>query len=364
MLIPLLAASLALEPRTHETADVEDWAGLDREMARLSAYEDPEDGAFGIETILRFSYATSRDLRFPFTQNHHLGGFLFDNLRLRFTGEYADFGWHVETESSAGVLGGTGTTMILDAFVTKDVVDWVEVVVGQFRAPYAWSGLQDIEDTLFINRSTAGDQTGTPAQRQKGLMVKADYEFLHSWTALTNGADGAGDDPRLTSRLTLVALGDSLRMVEGARGRTPDDGAYLALGAATVIDTALDEHFRVGFDAVGGFGPVLAHVEHMHQLNDPALGNNANAQHFSATISGAVHERVEVAARYQQLNEKVRGPAGTPFLGTLLNTRQFQFGVNYYHNDAIKLQANFSTAEVHSPGTDTEIFSIGATVSI
>ena len=356
----LLTAALVLGTSTQAPSDPsEDWAGLDRELERLAAAYQEEQDAFGVEAIVRFSYATSRSnaLRIP-PSNHPLGGFIFDNLRLRFGGEYEGFGWRIETESSAGVLGGTGATVILDAYVTKKIIDWIEVVVGQFRAPYAWSGLQDIEDVLFINRTTPGALT---AIRDQGVMVKMDYDFIHSWTAVTNGVDGTGDDTRLTSRLTLVALGDELRVGEGARGA---EGPYLALGAAAAIDPALDESFRTGYDIVGGYGPIMAHVEHIHQLNDPVIGNNANAQQFSATISGSPHEKVELAARYQQLNEKVRGPAGTPFLGTLLNTRQFQFGVNYYHNDAVKLQANWSTAEISDPGTDTDIFSIGATVSI
>ena len=355
----LLTAALVLGTGTQTpSAPTEDWAGLDRELERLSAAYEEEQSSFGVEAIVRFSYLTSksRALRVP-PRNHRLGGFIFDNLRLRFRGEYEGFGWHVETESSAGIFG-TGATVVLDAYVKKQIIDWIEVVVGQFRTPYAWSGLQDIEDTLFINRTTPGALT---AIRDQGVMIKADYEFIHSWTAVTNGVDGAGDDTQLTSRLTLVALGDELRTVEGARGA---EGPYLALGAAAAIDPSLDEHFRTGFDIVGGYGPVMAHVEHIHQLNNPALGNNANAQQFSATISGSPHEKLELAARYQQLNEKVRGPSGTPFVGTLLNTRQFQFGLNYYHNEAVKLQVNWSTAEVHQPGVDTDIFSIGATVSI
>ena len=359
----LFPLALALAAGFEPAPENEDWAGLDRELERLTAAFPQDESNVNFDIILRFSYAWSNDIQVPApTSTHNLGGFLFDNLRLRFSGEVEGFGWFIETESSAGVFG-TGAELILDAFASREFLDSVEhsfeVVAGQFRLPYAWSGLQFVEDLLFINRTTVGAIT---ALRDQGVMVRGHYDNrVHAAAAVSNGADGAGDELRAAGRLTFVPLGEGLRNVEGARGAS--DEPYLALGAATIIDENLDSRPRVGFDAVFTMGPVAAHVEHFHQLNDPVLGNNANAQQFSATVSGLVHPKVELAARYQQLNDKARVSANPADIGRRLNTRQWQFGTNYYASDAVKVQLNVSTAQVSGPGRDTEIISLGTTMS-
>lgn len=356
----LLALTPALVPNgtTHDRGvEAEGWQSFDRRVAGLTASRASRasraslgraQDAPHLNAIIRTSAASSDDIM---VGGGDFGGFLLESVRIQLRGSVDEFDYFLQTESAPGA------SAILDAQVSHQAHEHVRVTAGQFRMPFLWSSLVNIDDLVMIGRTAAGS---TSVLRDIGVMFDGDWDRFHWYAALHNAADGPADSLGITARATMDVLGEGGRMVEGAYG-APED-AQLTLGIATqVVEDSSSDGDAAALDLVYANGPWATHMEWVHNRNRPSvLGNQANATNFGVTVSHRFHEDWEAAIRYETLNDRdVLGGSGVD-----IDTHGVILGLNrYFEGHDAKLQLNISDISADAPGSDTQIIAIGLTVA-
>lgn len=359
MLCTTLGTLIAITPTLvangsgHDRAvEAESWHSFDREVARLSATPGTSlvrgRSTYEINAMIRTSAASSDDIM---VGAGDFGGFLLESVRFQLRGTVDDFEYFIQTESAPGA------SALLDAQVSHQAHEHVRVTAGQFRLPFLWSSLVNIDDLVMIGRTAAGS---TNVLRDIGVMFDGGWDRFHWYAAVHDAADGPADSLGITARATMDVLGEGARMVEGAYG-APDE-AQLTLGIATqVVEDSASDGDAAAIDLVYANGPWATHMEWVHNRNRPmVLGNQANATNFGVTVSHRFHEDWEAAIRYETLNDRdVLGGSGVD-----IDTHGVILGLNrYFEGHDAKLQLNISDVSADAPGSDTQIFAIGLTVA-
>ena len=174
-----------------------------------------------------------------------------------------------------------GTANLNDLFAASDDITGT---IGAFRAPLSTSGLRNVDDQFFVNRSIIGNATSA---RQAGAMLNGAFEDqLSWWIAVQNGVDGTDDEHQISARGTFDFMGNGhgAGATEGSYGGSDDMNGSVGVsfgddggGAAPVgadldgAEAGADLSAAVG-DAAGDGLRVLRLVEEEVRQQRVALG--------------------------------------------------------------------------------------------
>ena len=336
----------------------EEWLRLDRELERLelAAAEDAAAGP-AFSGVLRTAYYGSADIHPGGAGN--LGGFILDLARLQVDGQVHDWRYSLEYEAASGV------PTLLQAYVSRQVNEHVNATVGQFRLPFLWSSVNDIDRLLFLPRTTPGALTNPVDVGDQGIMADGALDRFHWYLGVSNSVDGPGTDVAVTARVDFNALGEGGRMTEGAWGAPEDTYLTIGVGAQLVEESDTDGD-AFGADVLFVMDRFSAHAEFAHNRDTPQIpvvGDRADSDNLGVTLSYLFHPQWEAAIRYEALGDRDVAAPPVPPSGDDIDTRTVYIGLNHYlqGHDA-KFQINFADGQADPPGSDTQIFSIGFTV--
>jgi len=307
--------------------------------------------------VLRTAYYASDDIQ-P-VSGADMGGFLVDLARLQVDGQVHGWRYSLEYEAASGV------PTLLQAFVSHQVNEHVNATVGQFRLPFLWSSVTDIDRLLFLPRTTPGALSNPLDAGDQGIMADGAFDRFHWYLGLTNSVDGVGDDLALTARVDFHALGEGGRMIEGAWDAPEETYLTIGVGTQQVEDSDTDGD-AFGADVLFVKDRFSAHAEFVHNRDTPQVpqvGTRADSDNLGVTLSYLFHPQWEAAIRYEALGNRDLAAPPIPPSGDDIDTRTVYIGLNHYlqGHDA-KFQINFADGQADPPGSDTQIFSIGFTV--
>lgn len=138
-------------------------------------------------TIKIFGYLQPE---FDYTLNdENESEFKFKRARIGVRGKvYEDFSYYFTLETSPFV-SGTGSVVLLDAFVTYDKYTWATASMGSFKQPFGLEVTTACHNLSTIDRSIVSNQLVAP-QRDYGLMLLGGnkYTKLNYAVALMNGS--------------------------------------------------------------------------------------------------------------------------------------------------------------------------------
>lgn len=249
--------------------------------------------------------------------------------------------------------GDVGSFEVRDAWVRADLGSGLHVYAGKYKCPLVASANVDYGSLIMIDRTRVGQLFSGAGAYQPGAAITFDDERFHAKLAFQNGADGVVDAYGVVARAEYK-LGGGAAYREGAYGAGDDWAATFGVG-----------YFNDG-SQVGGadFGSAIAldmyttvnafslHAEVLdmdEELATKAVGNaSEDAMPFSATVGYLFRENMELALRYQDLDND----GDTTLIGA---------GYNYYlsGHDA-KLQFNVSQFDENDE--DGLLFQIGLAV--
>lgn len=175
-------------------------------------------------------------------------GFSTPNVRLRANGSNAGYGFNIEYD--------VRNSAVLDANVTFPIGD-ITGTMGWFRAPLASSGLRNVDDQFFVNRSIIGNATSA---RQAGAMLNGAFEDqLDWWLAVQNGTDGLTDEHQISARASFNFMGNGLGATEGAYGGSEDMNGTVSVSFGD--DGGFADGGYFGIDAGVATGDYWASIE-------------------------------------------------------------------------------------------------------
>ena len=152
---------------------------------------DGDDGATASDSIskkiIMFGYLQP-EFNYTFNDDNE-STFRFRRARVGMRGEvYENFFYYFSLETSPFV-SGTGSVVLLDAFVSYRKYNWAKMSVGSFKQPFSLEVTTACHKLTTISRSIVADQLVAP-QRDYGLMVFGGNKFtkFNYAVALMNGS--------------------------------------------------------------------------------------------------------------------------------------------------------------------------------
>jgi hypothetical protein len=295
-----------------------EWSGLDRELNNLASSLNTAPTA-GVSTtaFLRTDFASiDKDI---VGSADDLRAFSVDNARVNFDADCgAGYSMHVSLDAAGGAAG------LIDAYGKFKIGDMVTGTMGQFRAPFLWTGALD-ENHLIFNDPIGHGRTfnGLLASgRDKGVMLGGNFEQFGWQAALQNGADGPAKDFKYALRGTFTAQGKGVAMQEGAYNSPDEMNLVVGVGFEDFDsgNTVLDKSTAFGADVVLTQGQLYAQAEIANYSEDAFVQGGVKATPWDLTVAYMVSPNTwEVAGRF----ENVDSPG---------NEKHFGVGVNYYAN--------------------------------
>ncbi len=342
-----LLASLALaggEPAN-------DYTLLERDLGLLETQLNAaQSSAVNIGYLLRSSYATSSDDLYEPAAGQDLGGFRMQDASLWFQGYVGGYEVFIRADASDATdwppIGGgqPGAMNVRDAWAKAPITEGVNFYFGNFRCPVVNSGMLDEGKLLMIDRTRIGQFFDV---YQAGAAVVADFDAFHVKLAAQNGGDGAADELGLVVRAEYK-VGEGAKHREGALGA---EGLDATLGLGYFEDGGMGNEFDAFIaDAYATFDQFSLHAEVVDMGGDLAamtVGNagGESATPYTATLGYRIDEQLEVALRYQDLDDTN-------------DTTQIGGGLNYYvAGHAAKWQLNVS--QYDNSATDGLLIQVG-----
>jgi phosphate-selective porin len=251
-------------------------------------------------------------------------------MRVALSGDLAPkIGWVFSLEAA-------GSPHLRDAHVTLRLVDWANVRFGQFYQPFSLDRLTSTSRLEVIDRAPVTERIALT--RDPGLMVFNARPFFGWLTYFLDVSNGTGmnvadnnDAKEVTARVVLaprVLRGISVG-VNGSTGEQPSGTRN-----RTGVDVSIDKRtFKVAVEA----------------LREESDGTGPDRDGFYLLGVYRIHPRqvtshfrmLELAARYTSLDDPSGARPATPIRSFVPEqTREFQFGGNYYVNRNVRLMAN------------------------
>lgn len=288
---------------------------LDRELESLATSLNASAPAstVGVSAFLRTSAFIADKEILGLTDDER--GFAIDNARVIVN---ADAGAGYSLYVSVDAAGGVAT--LVDAYGKFKITDMVSGTMGQFRAPFLWSGMVDENHLLFNDRLLAGRTlNGAFASlRDTGVMLSGNFEQFGWGASVQNGLDGTLDKQHWSVRGTFNAMGKGVGFQEGAYNSPDELNMTIGVGFADLGEDAtgtITDTNVLGGDIVLTKGPLYAHAEVADYDTD--IGDNTP---WDVTVSYMVSpNQWEVAGRFEDWD-------------TTNNTKHFGVGLGYYVN--------------------------------
>jgi len=150
--------------------------------------DDPtsKNDSVGTPKVIIFGYIQP-EFDYKFT-NPNESTFKFKRARIGVRGKVKnDFSYYFSLETSP-FIGGTGSVVLLDAFVTYEKYNWARISLGAFKQPFSLEVTTPCHGLTTIDRSIVADQLVAP-QRDYGLMLLGGnkYTKFNYAVALMNG---------------------------------------------------------------------------------------------------------------------------------------------------------------------------------
>lgn len=345
----------------------------------IAAPQDPPTGPGGARSTLdpsdlvdevmigglvRVSLDHSSDEVFDI-MGENLSGFRFQDAQVWVTAKTGIFDVRVmakSADSNAFPLIGPGPPPgpsdpealdVRDAWVRGDLGDGMHVYVGKYKCPLVASANVDYGSLMMIDRTRIGQLFSADGAYQPGAAITYDNEQFHAKLAVQNGADGVMDAYGVVARAEYK-IGGGAAHREGALNSPEDASATIGLGYFNDGSQIGGDDFgsAVALDCYATLNAFSLHAEILdmdEQLAMKAVGNMTDdAMPFAATLGYLVQEDVELALRYQDLDNDA-------------DTTMITGGLNYYlsGHDA-KVQFNVSQFEQNDD--DGMLFQIGLAV--
>jgi hypothetical protein len=231
--------------------------------------------------------------------------------------------------------GDVDALEVRDAWIRGEVGEGMHVYAGKYKCPLVASANVDYGSLMMIDRTRIGQFFSGEGAYQPGAAVTFDNEQFHAKLALQNGADGVVDAYGVVARGELK-MGGGAAYREGAFGAPEDWAATIGLGYFNDGSQIMGEDFgsAIALDCYATMNAFSVHAEILdmdEELASRTLGNvMEDATAYSATVGYLFRENMEVALRYQDLDDQ----GDTTMVGA---------GYNYYlsGHDA-KVQFNVS----------------------
>lgn len=339
-----LAAS-ALVAATASANTDSSWMQLDSEISQLSSTV-ASDGGMGVSGYIADWYSNTSDT----TPN--TSGWDFKSLRLTFKGKVEDMSVKVSTSLKSG------TAALKDGYVAWEVMDGLDLKVGQFKRPFSWNFTTSSSRLLFYDNTMNAENEA----RDTGFMLsgKAGDDMLTWQAAMTNGDDGTGDNQRYTVRLAADVAGKgAFNKHEGAIDGGDDLDASLGIAYAT------DESDTTGYDKVGfegaltsgGFFASFDVVDWSPDAAGTVFDDDTgidldNTTPWSITGSYLLDDNMEVAARYEDFDDTA-------------STNRTTVGFNFYQvlPHKAKWMINYQSLTSDTAALERDIIRVGLVLS-
>ncbi len=276
---------------------------------------------------------------YHFTENEDIVGsknsntFKFKRARIGVTGKIPyDFSYYVVIENSAFV-SSTGAPYLLDAFISYRRYSWAKVSVGSFKQPFGLEVNTSCSGLHTIERAMVSDQIVAP-QRDMGIMVFGDFNdkmFKYS-VALMNGRGlGTKDNNNkkdLIGRVVLKPL-DFLSVGGSFRYGYPMTDTVTRTSLAAEIEVNYS-NFRLQAEYIYDEGDYNTAAGGGCGSDPILLGEKRGG--WWAMAMYKFYFNLEPVIKVESFDS---GDAAG--YGEFITT----FGVNYFFNDNVRLQANY-----------------------
>ncbi len=294
--------------------------------------------AFG--GLLRASLDYSRDEIYEMS-GERLSGVRFQDAQLWVEAKTGMFDVRVMAKAADSTAfppttsGDVDALEVRDAWIRGEVGDGVHVYAGKYKCPLVASANVDYGSLMMIDRTRIGQFFSGEGAYQPGAAVTFDDERFHAKLAVQNGADGVVDAYGVVARAEYK-FGGGAAFREGAFGAPDDWAATFGLGYFNDGSQIGGDDFgsAIAADCYATVDAFSVHAEILdmdEELASRTLGNMTDdATAYSATVGYLFQENMEVALRYQDLDDE----GDTTLVGA---------GYNYYlsGHDA-KVQVNVS----------------------
>jgi hypothetical protein len=242
---------------------------------------------------------------------------------------------------------------VRDAWIRGNVGEGMHVYAGKYKCPLVASANVDYGSLMMIDRTRIGQLFSGEGAYQPGAALTFDNEQFHAKLALQNGADGVVDAYGVVARAELK-MGGGAAYREGAFGAPEDWAATFGLGYfndGSQIGGA-DFGSAIAADCYATMNNLSLHAEILdmdEELANKAVGNmTEDATPFSATVGFMFNDNMELALRYQDLDND----GDTTLIGA---------GYNYYlsGHDA---KVQFNVSQFDQDGEDGLLVQLGFAV--
>lgn len=330
----LCALALGASDPSHlaETAPVDDWSTLDREIERLSQTASAQESTGPkISGYMRIG-ALWADVNLSDDEL----GVILNNARLNFEGKIGEVGYKISVDGASGsanfytnpTAGGTGGNVTLkDAYGTFPIYEKiVNLQFGRNKTPFLFTGTVSDEMQVLWDRTVQGFLW---SGRDEGAQINATFENFRAWLQVMNGGDGITDD-LMWNATVAFDLNPEKRLGKQEGGYGVDSPFNLLAAAAYLDEGTVGEGsaFNGQLQAVvGGFWIGAEVVDYGEDYTPgaitagiaaPAAGQDlAETTGWDVTAAFMFTPEWEVAARYQDIDNSDQGMVYTA-------------GINYY----------------------------------
>jgi hypothetical protein len=386
----------------------DEWKALDSEIRGLATVQKPSNDGMGWSALLRavYSYSSDEIAVGGDSSMPDLSGFGFNDIDVSFWGSQGPFSWRVSADldgNSVDDVGGNGVARTLDledAYVRFNCGEYFDTQVGNFKPRVSRSNSVDPEHQLFIDRSAIGSSMD---HWDQGLGASGIWEQLSWYAAVMNGLgepDNSSDpstggghirDHFYLARVEWM-LGSGAGDYEGAMGSS--DALNATLGVSFINDDTVEvtgndsETSAWLFDAHGsvsniGFGGEIAEIGDEYvgwrtgqDFNNIFSGQDsgnaditslfleADSRPWNVYVSYLVNPELEVAVRYEDLDNDISGPVNADGEGA--DNTLLSLGLNWYRAGAAgKWQVQYTRIKADETGApEGSVLEVGYSVGL
>lgn len=357
----ILLGALALAATPTTSAD-RDWTALDREiesLAQAAAAEAPD--GFKVGGWIKTAYRNSADDAKQVNGNDE-GGIQLQQARIKFDGKIGAYEIKASFDG-ANKSGEPDNLALKDFFARWKLCSSVSAQMGNFKSPFAYTGVEGDDKLIFFDRSTQG---ALWSGREPGFMAFGKHGPLQWWAAVQNGGDQQGDELLLCGKAAFAVVGEPVDMKQsGCFGVESPTRAQVALAYLDDGAALVDDAQAVIAEGLFVSGPVFGLFEWVDYGDGFFNGNIAagNAKSAaSADVGGTSPWGVtagymftaqdEAAVRYEDMDDGD-------------NTSKIWVGYNrYYQGHAAKWQVNWVNVDSDDAAQQYDELIVGLVVSI
>lgn len=260
--------------------------------------------------------------------------FKFKRARIGIKGDIPyDFSYYVMMENSAFV-SQTGSPYLLDAFITYKRFKWAKVSLGSFKQPFGLEVNTACHSLHTIDRAMVSDQIVAP-QRDMGVMLLGgdkDSKFKYSLAMMNGRGLGTKDNNNMKDiigRLVFKPL-DFLSVGASFRHAYPNTNEDIrtSLGGDLEIKT---EKFLIQGEYIYDEGDYNRAAGGGCGADPVTLGKKRSGAFVQAAYLTNFNLQPVVKWEYFDTDADIDDN----------NWYTYTFGLNYFFNDATRIQANY-----------------------